>query len=326
MRPLIAAILLASAVAHAQPSSESKAAADTLFDEGKKLLAAGDVAHACPKFEASLKLVDQLGVRMNLADCYEKAGRTASAWAEFREAASQATKRGDARAKFATDRADALAPTLVKLQVDVPQTSRVPGLVVRRNGGAIPAEVYDSATPVDPGTYRIDASADGFKTWTQSVEVSKPGQTSTIEVPKLEANPEAPKPPPVVTKPEVNEEPVVSSPETIAKRHRRHVLGIGIGAGGLAAIGIGIGLGLEARSKWNSVGPHCDANHVCDSTGTQINHDARLYGNIGTGFAIAGGVAIAAGAVLYLTAPSVVEHANVEVGAHGAAASFSTRF
>ena len=91
-------VTLSPVVAAAQSSSGDKAAADALFDEGKRLLAAGDTAQACAKFETSMKLFDQLGTRLNLADCYEKVGRTASAWAEFREAASLATKRGNRRA------------------------------------------------------------------------------------------------------------------------------------------------------------------------------------------------------------------------------------
>jgi hypothetical protein len=73
---------------------------------------------------------------------------------------------------------------------------------------------------------------------------------------------------------------------------------------------------LEARSKWNSAGTHCDANHVCDPAGVSIDHDARAFGTAGT---IVGGVgltALIAGAVLYATAPAarrVVEHARLDV-------------
>ncbi len=97
---------------------------------------------------------------------------------------------------------------------------------------------------------------------------------------------------------------------------RRHLLGLSAGAGGVALVGLAVVFGLEARSKWGSVGMHCDANHVCDAEGVSINQDARLFGNAGT---IVGGVGLAAlitGAVLYVTAPAarpVVEHARVDV-------------
>jgi hypothetical protein len=98
----------------------------------------------------------------------------------------------------------------------------------------------------------------------------------------------------------------------------------------VAAVGAGVVLGLEARSKWGSVGMHCDANHVCDATGASINHDARLLGNVGT---IVGGVGVAAlitGTVLYLTAPAartVIEHARLDVDrSSGVRIGFEGRF
>src|SRR5262249_50676254 len=112
---LIATLWLLPALAAAQNTSDIKAAANALFDEGKRLLEAGDVEQACPKFEASLRLVDRLGVRLNLADCHERQGLTATAWAEFREAASWADGNGDARGAYAHQRTSTLALRLVKL-------------------------------------------------------------------------------------------------------------------------------------------------------------------------------------------------------------------
>ena len=315
---LVATLSLFPALAAAQNTADTQAAADALFDEGKRLLVAGDVEHACPKFEASLQLFDQLGVRLNLADCHERQGRTATAWAEFREAASQADKRGDARAAYARQRVDALTPRLVKLQLSVSPANQLPGLTVRRDGAAVPSEVFGSALPVNPGSYTIDASAPGYLAWSTRVDVKKSGEVVTVEVPRLVAAPAKIEPP----KPAARNEavPVATAqadtkPAIVDPRHHRHLLGIGVGAGGVAAIGVGIALGLEARSKWNSVGMHCDANHVCDATGISINHSARSFGNAGT---IAGGVGVAAlitGAVLYVTAPAarpVIEHAHLE--------------
>lgn len=293
---LIALLWLCPALAAAQNASDTKAAANELFDEGKRLVATGDVDHACGKFEASLQLLDQLGVRLNLADCHEQQGRTATAWAEFREAGSQADKRGDPRAAYARQRADALTPRLVKLQISVPPASQLPGLAVRRDGAAVPREAFGSPLPVDPGSYTIDASAAGYLAWSTQVEVKNSGEIVMVEVPRLAVAPA------IVDR---------------APQRSRHGLGLGVGAGGMAVVGVGIALGLEARSKWGSVGTHCDANHLCDAMGVSINHDARLLGNAGT---IVGGVGLAAlitGTVLYVTAPAarpVIEHAHLEAG------------
>lgn len=323
---LVATLWLRPALAAAQNVSDTKAAADALFNEGKRLLAAGDVDHACAKFEASLQRLDQLGVRLNLADCHERQGRTATAWAEFREAASQADKRGDARAGYARQRVDALAPRLVKLQISVPSATQLPGLTVLRDGAAVPSEAFGSPFPVNPGSYTIDASAPGYLAWSIHVDVKKLGEVVTVNVPRLveaSAKVEPPKPlKPIAPNealpavPPPAEERPLQEPVVVDPRYRRHLLGIGVSAGGVAAIGVGIALGLEARSKWGSVGMHCDANDVCDATGVSINHKAQSFGTAGT---IVGGVGLAAlvaGAVLYATAPaarSVIEHARLDV-------------
>jgi hypothetical protein len=292
---VIAALWLCPGVAAAQNTSDTKAAANALFDEGKRLIAAGDVDRACAKFEASMQLTDQLGVRLNLADCHERQGRTATAWAEFSEAASQADKRGDARAAYARQRAEALEQRLTRLAISVPSANRPPGLVVRRDNVVVPSEAFGTPLPVDPGSHTILASATGDQTWSTRVEARLPGEVITVEVPHLIAMRRIDEPDP---------------------RPRRRLLGLGVGAGGVGLAGVAVVLGLEARSKWGSVGAHCDASHVCDAEGVSINHKARLYGNAGT---IVGGVGLAAliaGTVLYVTAPaarSVIEHARVEV-------------
>jgi hypothetical protein len=292
---LIAALWLCPVAAAAQSNSDTKAAANALFDEGKRLIAAGDLEQACAKFEASMQLVDQLGVRLNLADCHERQGRTATAWAEFSEAASQADKRGDPRVAYARQRAEALEPRLTKLAISVPPANRPPGLVVRRDNVVVPSEAFGTPLPVDPGSHTITASATGDRPWSTRVESKIPGEVITVEVPHLVA---------------------MRAIDEPAPRSQRRVLGVGLGVGGIALIGAAVGLGLEARSKWGSVGAHCDANHLCDAEGVSINHRARLYGNAGT---IVGGVGIAAliaGTVLYVTTPAarpVIEHARVEV-------------
>src|SRR6185369_4715015 len=106
-----ALVLALTAPAFAEASSSDKAAAEALFDEGRRLAQAGKFAEGCPKLEASQKLDPALGTLLNLADCNEKLGKTASAWAQYREATSLARAAGSAeREKFASDRSKALEP------------------------------------------------------------------------------------------------------------------------------------------------------------------------------------------------------------------------
>jgi serine/threonine-protein kinase len=322
---LLAIFSLCPTLAAAQNMSD-RAAADALFDEGKQLLKSGDIDHACLKFEGSLRLLDRLGARLNLADCHEQQRRTATAWAEFSEAASLGTKHGDARAGYARQRADALAPRLVKLRIVVLPANQLPGLSVRRDALSLLPETFDSALPVDPGNYTIDASAPGYQMWSTTVEVKKPGDVVAVEIPRLVALPRpretrglaSSKEAARTMKADAGVERKPEDPGTLDRdaRHRRHLLGLGVGAGGLAVIGVGVALGFKANSKWRSVGNHCDADSVCDAIGASINHDARLLGDVGTVVGGAGLAVLITGTVLYVTAPAVrpaVEHAFLEV-------------
>src|SRR3954463_4803863 len=85
------AIALAALVAISPARAQSdKAAAQALFEQGMQLAREGAYATACPKFEESLRLEPSLGSQYYLADCYEHAGRTASAWAHFVEVGDKA--------------------------------------------------------------------------------------------------------------------------------------------------------------------------------------------------------------------------------------------
>lgn len=299
---LLATVSLLGSAAHAQ-SAQDKAAADALFDEAKRLVAAGDFEHACPKFEASLKLVVRVGAKLNLADCYEKDGRTASAWAEFREAAALATRSNDEeRRAFATQRASALEPYLAKLTIKVAE--RVPGLTITRDGALVADVSYDTAIPIDPGEHTIQASADGFQPWSQKISVVRE-KTHTVEVPRLA--PEPKKEHPDLTGPNL----AVNDDDAVRQRaHGRKVMGVVVGVVGLAAAGAGVALGFIAKSNWQDAHDnHCNAQDQCDPTGVSQVGDARSLGTIATVTTIAGGVALAAGVVIYLTAPRPHDHA-----------------
>lgn len=75
--PLFVAGFLATLAVAPVAAAQGKSPADVLFDEGTALMNAGKYAEACPKLEQSLKLDPGIGGMLWLADCYERAGRTA---------------------------------------------------------------------------------------------------------------------------------------------------------------------------------------------------------------------------------------------------------
>src|SRR6266498_2939701 len=97
-------------------------------------LADGKFAEACPKLGESQRLDPGVGTQFHLADCYERIGQTASAWAGFLEAASGAKALGQTeREKVARERAAALAPRLSKLTIVAARAADVPGLEIKRD-------------------------------------------------------------------------------------------------------------------------------------------------------------------------------------------------
>ena len=80
---VVALALSWAAAARAEPLDDA-ARADASFKEAMQLRSGGHDAEACPKFAESQRLAPAVGVTLYLADCYEKTGRTASAWREFR--------------------------------------------------------------------------------------------------------------------------------------------------------------------------------------------------------------------------------------------------
>jgi|HubBroStandDraft_1064217.scaffolds.fasta_scaffold01326_4 tetratricopeptide (TPR) repeat protein len=104
-----AALSFASDVA---AQSKDEAAARARFDEARQLRESGQHALACPKLEEARRLFTSAGLLFNLADCYEKVGRSSEARATFDEAARVATESG--RSDLASDaarRRDSIKPS-----------------------------------------------------------------------------------------------------------------------------------------------------------------------------------------------------------------------
>ena len=145
-------LALATAASHAYAQSDP-GAARSLFDEGRKLLAEGKYSAACPKLEESQKLDPGMGTLFNLADCWEHIGRTASAWARFREVAEAASRSGQHdREKIARARVAALDAKLSRLIVEVRASDQ--GLELKKDGVPFGAAQWGSALPTDAGDPR----------------------------------------------------------------------------------------------------------------------------------------------------------------------------
>jgi hypothetical protein len=293
------------------------AAAQALFLEAKRQMAQGNFAVACAKLEESQRQDAAVGTQLNLADCYEKLGRTASAWELFLEVSS-ATKGQPAREKVARERASALEPRLARLIInvtgadpnpDAPQAGVVAGrgraVEVRRDGVAVGRAQWGTAIPVDPGLHVVSASAPGAKPWQASVTLQDDGRTTTMVVPELESAPPSPSgaaqapPSPATSGGADRDSPAQASQG--GKEPSAAVLALtGIG---IAGITVGASLGFWSLVKHNDSSGHC-VGDTCDAVGVASRDDAIHAGNASTvGFGI-GLAALAGAGILWLTATS----------------------
>ncbi|HEU0032360.1 MAG TPA: tetratricopeptide repeat protein [Kofleriaceae bacterium] len=296
-------------VAHAQP-----AAATVQFDRGRDMMKQGKYAEACAAFEQSQKLDPQNGTLYNLAGCYVKLGKLASAWAAYHELAAR--DGNAARRKDSEKREKELTPRLSKLLIKAPE---VPGLVVQMNGLDVTGLV-NVDTPVDVGTYKLEARANGKKPWTATKEIKDEGKTVTVEIAfDQPAAPDTgkvtPTNPPPATHPVDTGNPTIgtgggggSGPVDTAPKSNRKLYGaITLGAGG-ALVVTGLVFGSRARAKWNNAKEICGADLLCDSNGdlsvgNQLVDEARSAATLSTVLVIGGVAAAGLGTYLIVSAP-----------------------
>jgi TPP-dependent pyruvate/acetoin dehydrogenase alpha subunit len=69
-------------------------------------------------------------------------------------------------------------------------------------------------------------------------------------------------------------------------------------------VGVGLGtlFGLQAKAAWSDAKDHCPTYQSCDARGVESHSSASSKATISTVAFIAGGAALAVGAVLWFTA------------------------
>ena len=276
-----AALLLAASPAVARGAAGNRSArAEALTQQAQALLDAGRVDEACAKFEASETAANDLGTLLKLGDCYERAGRTASAWHTFLEAQAVAqNKRDTEREQAATIRVAAVEPKLTRVVFIVPMTSRVPGLSVRLGPNTISPAAWGSSIPVDPGMERVSASAKGYATWSFDLDASQAqGRNIRVNVPAL-------------------------NPLSMANADRQkayRTAGIVTGSVGLA--------GLGAGAVFNALSSHGDDSKACAQGVVQCNPnrtpESNKYSNAAAVSFALGGALVATGVTLFVLAPA----------------------
>jgi hypothetical protein len=283
---IIAFALLVVAGSNAAAASDDAAStaagrltsAQALFDEGRALLMQGRTREACPKLEESQRLDPGLGTQFNLADCYERLGKLASAHALFTEVAESARVTGQGqREQIARGRAAAIEPRLGKLVIVI-ATPGGAGLRVERDGAELHRAQWNVPAPVDPGLHRVRAWGPGVGEWVTEVRVDADGSVYEVRVP-------------------VSDERSFFDP-----LHRK--LGLAAAGVGVAGVLVGSFFGVRAIAKKNEAGrAGCDGRECSTAQSGEIREQARSAGDVATVAMSIGAGGLATAAVLFWMVP-----------------------
>ncbi|MBX3263885.1 MAG: hypothetical protein KIS78_34820 [Labilithrix sp.] len=311
-----AALVLSCLTVAPSAAWADEASAETLFQEGLAAMKRNDYAVACEAFAQSNKADPSPGTQINLAVCYEKQKKWASAWTWYRSAVGLAQQRNQGeREKLAQEAAARLKPQLSYIIVSVKEP--LTDLVVRRDGAEVTIALggKEVPLPVDPGEHSIEVSARGKKPWSTTIQVADNAATDRVEVPKLEDAPVEDK---QVTPGDgtTYQPPVVVTSDGSAQR----TVGIVVAGAGVLAGLAGAGVFILAKSEESErdkqrsaanalvdpntnqptdVGRYDALNRSADSHGKAAKNNQLIAAILGGGAVVLVGV----GAVLYFTAP-----------------------
>jgi hypothetical protein len=297
---LFMAVGVGNHVASAQDDTHAQAVAH--FEEGTRLVKQGDCKSGVAEFEKSLTLEPGVGARLDLADCEEQLGTPAAAWRDFRLAEKLAVERSDARAEVARTRSHALEG---KLQLIV--VPRIAALSLVLDGSPVDPQLFeDGWLAVSPDGHRLDASAPGRESIVLTLPPDAPGRSITLP-------PLAPLPVQAPAAPPPSRSPLGNDGST------QRTLGMGLGGVGLVGIAAGSIAGFKAISDRKDAAnacsgayPHCGTAN--ESTVRDSNEGAQTFSTIATTCFVAGGIAVASGALLYFTAPRAGVRVTPSVG------------
>jgi hypothetical protein len=307
-----AALVVSCVLAGAGSARADEAGAEALFQEGLAAMKRNDYPVACEAFAGSNKADPSPGTQINLALCYEKQKKWASAWTWYRSAVGIAQQRGQAaREKSAEESATRVKPLIHYVVVSITEPLTNP--IVKRDGAEVTVSIAgkDLPLPIDPGEHTFEVTASGKKPWSKVVQIADTPATEKLEVPKLENAPVEEK----VSAAPANDyrPPVVVTNDGSTQR----TVGIVVGAAGILAGIASAGVFILAKSEESER----DQQRKNESTATGDDrlsyaksaetHSKAADQDQLISLIVAGGgvVLVGVGAVLYFTAPKRPEKA-----------------
>jgi tetratricopeptide (TPR) repeat protein len=299
-------------------AQNNEAIAESLFHEGKRLYNEKRYAEACQRLDQSHRADPAGGTVLLLAMCYERLGRTSSAWAKYSEALALARRDGRSdREQKAQEAMATLEPQLTYVSVTLElEAKSIPNMEFELDGTHIPLLV-DAKVPVDPGEHTLVVKATDYEPFTHQFSVTDQGATVSVSVPGLKhvekvVSPVAPVPTPATN---ADHRPVTQPPQLEPKSNATRTFAYVLGSAGIVAAGVGGYFAWHAKRLDNDADERCPDRQCDDSTAVKWSKDAVSEAKLASWLAGAGGAAIVtAGALLIFggsSSPNVAASAIV---------------
>jgi hypothetical protein len=303
------AVLTVASPAHAQDaSSQDIAQARQLGGQAQAAYDKGDFTESEKLWTAAAKLYTQAPtLTLGLARTQAKLGKVVAAQESYNKIVREWGNTPNPPPAF-KDAVEAAKTEVVAVSAKVASvTVSIEGPTnpqVTIDGQAVPAAALGLKRPVDPGSHKVTATADGYKPADTTFSVTEGGSAAaTLKMEKAAggAVAAAPVPGPAGPGPASPGEPGAdvgtgkgSSNKTLA------FVAFGVGGAGLV---VGAITGAIALGKAGDLKTACDANKTCPASSQSDVDSYKSVGTISTiGFIVAG-VGGVAGVVLLLTAP-----------------------
>lgn len=268
--------------------ARADAAAEALFQEGIVLFERGDVHLACTKFEESYFRDAAAGTLLNLAKCHARDNQLFIARKEFLEVARRAKNAGKTTlADETAAQAKALEARLPRIQLEGASKENLDRVVM--DGEEVPEAEWRQIM-ASAGPHTIEFHIRGGALVTKTV-VAGAGIT-TVQAPATASG-------------STREMPATSvklTPAVQTERSSPTQKWVGVTIAGVGVVGIGIGAVFGMLASSNKPALDQCPNNRCPPDVLAKAEDGRSQATISTIAFIAGGVALAGGAVLALTA------------------------
>jgi hypothetical protein len=306
----VASLALSGAAA---AQNAERGVAQSLFEEGVRLMRAKDYAAACPKLAESHRLEPAGGTILNLAVCLEQDGKLASSYVAYDEALARARRDNNKqRIQVAEQHMAALRPKLSRVTITVAAADPKPE--VKFDGTAIGEQAWGVAFYADVGTHTITAEAPGRRPFHGELRVEAAGKSYDTSVPLLDVEPAPPPPPPVASvepKPAPPSPPPVASVDAAPRAERGPLPWILVGTGAVL-IGAGAVTGVLAIGKHGDSNDACPAGR-CTAAGVDAENQANTFAWISDVTIPLGVVAAGVGTYLFLRDPKPRAAAHVQI-------------